>query len=565
MNKKEIAEIFEEMALFLEINDENPLRIQAYKSAAQSLLSSEKDLTLMIREGALTELDGIGTDFAEEISTLAKTGHLPHYDQLKRSIPENFYELFKIRGLGPKKIRILYETLKIDSVEKLREACEAGDLTNIPGFDEQSNLDLLKMLTHYENTHKKCLWWEAMEIALPILESIKQIKEVSKAEITGKYRRRMETVSSLDFLVASPNPQPILLWFINQPAVKKVISSDSTTAKIRLPNGIQSELKIVPEEHFAFTLLSSTGSTKHITKLSERASQKGWSLIEMGLKKKATETDIYKALDLTYIPPEIREARGEIEAAAKGDIPTLVEVKDLRGTFHNHTTASDGINSLLDMAIAAERLGWEYLGISDHSKSNYQANGLNENGLLNQIEQIQELNDSKRLKLKVFSGSECDILPNGTLDFPDSLLKKLDYVIVSIHNSLSQDKKALTNRLIKAIEHPLSTMIGHITGRSLLTHAGYEVDLQKVIDACIANRKMIELNGNPQRLDMDWRLWHAASEKGLLCCLNTDAHSIDGHRFVLAGVNIARKGWLQKQHIFNTRPLKEIIRYFHPS
>lgn len=573
LSKKEIAEIFEEVALFLELNGENPIRIQAYQTVARSLLNSEKNLDEMIRDHTLTELEGIGTDFAEEIAMLVETGHLPYYDQLKRSIPEDFYELHKVRGLSPKMIRIFYKTLKIDSIEKLKDACEAGDIANLPGFGKERQKKILNVIAHYEKFQKEHLWWETMEIASPILESLQQMKEVAKAVITGSYRRKMEIVNNLNFLVAASNPEPIIEKFTIRPEVRKVISTAKTKAKVLLSKGIQAELRIVSEEVFGFTLCSLTGSEKHKAELSKLAKTKGWSLNENGFKplpgkapflhkKKGEESDVYDALGLVYVPPEMRENQGEIEAAKKGKIPTLVEVNDIRGTFHNHTTASDGTDNLLDMAMAAENLGWEYLGVSDHSKSFYQANGLSEETLLSQIEQIRKLNDSKQFKLTLFSGSECDILPDGTLDFPDSMLKKLDFVIVSVHNVLTQDEKTMTNRIIKAIEHPLSTMVGHITGRYLLRHPGYQVNVPKVIDACIANRKMIELNGNPQRLDMDWRFWHAASEKGLLCCINTDAHSTEGHRFVLSGVNIARKGWLQKHQIFNTLPLAEIIKYF---
>lgn len=278
------------------------------------------------------------------------------------------------------------------------------------------------------------------------------------------------------------------------------------------------------------------------------------------MEKGATEGDIYKALGLAFIPPELRENQGEFESAAQGPLPRLVDEDDIRGAFHVHTTDSDGHNTLEEMAGAAQKLGWEYLGISDHSKASFQANGLNEERLESQIEQIHRLNRSKKFSLHLFSGLECDILPNGSLDCSDELLKKLDFVIVSVHSSFKLNEAAMTRRLIRAIEHPSSTMVGHVTGRLLLQRESYAINLPKIIDACIANGKIMELNAQPMRLDMDWRLWHAASEKGLMCCINPDAHHAMDLQFVRAGVNIARKGWLEKGMILNTRPLKEVMK-----
>lgn len=280
------------------------------------------------------------------------------------------------------------------------------------------------------------------------------------------------------------------------------------------------------------------------------------------MKRAPSEEDLYKALSLPFIPPELREDCGAIEAA---HLPTLIEESDIRGTFHNHTTASDGRNTLREMAAAAEALKWEYLGISDHSKSSVQAHGLSEERLVAQIEEIRKLNSAKTFRLHLFAGTECDILADGALDFSDALLSKLDFVIGSVHSSLTQDEKTMTKRIIRAVEHPHLTMLGHLTGRLLLKREGYKVNVQKVIEACIANKKIIEINGNPARLDMDWRFWHAARDKGLLCCINTDAHATSSHEHFRAGVNVARKGWLEKKDVLNTRSLKEVQKYLATS
>jgi DNA polymerase (family 10) len=331
---------------------------------------------------------------------------------------------------------------------------------------------------------------------------------------------------------------------------------------------------VVPVKQFGFALAYFTGSKEHNVEIRKRYLKRGWSLSEYGVEivkkgarspfgaKRVGEEEIFKAVDLCYIPPELRENSGEFEAAASGAIPRLVEETDLRGSFHTHTTASDGRNTLKDMVAAADKLGWEYIGVSDHSKSAIQANGLSEEQILAQIKEIKRLNAAKQFKTFVFAGVECDILPNGKLDFGDDVLKEFDFVIVSVHSSLRQDEKTMTKRIIRAIEHPCSTILGHVTGRLLLQRSSSSVNLEKVIDACIANKKIMELNAQPPRLDMDWRYWHKASERGLLAAIDADAHATDQLLFVKAGVNAARKGWLEAKHVINTRPLAEIKKLF---
>ncbi len=572
MDKNEIANIFEEIALLLELKGENPFRIRAYRNAARAVLSLDEDLKTVALEKRLTALEGIGDDLADKITTLVKTGRLPFYEKLKKSIPSGLVEMMHVHGLGGKKIKTLYEKLKIKSIDQLKEACKKGKLSKLPGFGEKTEKNILESLEHQETYQKRHLWWEAMGMASPILEELRQLKEVDRAEIAGSLRRKLETIGDLDFLVASSNPKPVMQWFTSQPFVARILGKGDTKSSVKLQGGMQADLRIVHEKQFEFALAYFTGSKEHNIKMRERSLKQGWTLSEYGLeaekslgkgpftgrKKTVTEGDIYKALRLPFIPPELRENRGEFEAAEKNKIPILVEAKDIRGTFHNHTTASDGKNTLKEMVAAAQKLGWEYIGISDHSKSSFQAKGQSAQQLLKQVEEIDALNRSKKFRPFVFAGVECDILTDGTLDFPDKVLKKLDYVVISVHSSFQQDEKTMTNRIIRAIENPYTTMVGHLTGRLLLKREGYKVNVAKVIDACIANKKIMELNANPMRLDMDWRFWHAASDKGLMCCINTDAHSIDTLQFFRAGVNAARKGWLKKEDILNTRPLRQV-------
>ncbi len=574
LGKKEIAQVFEQIAVLLELQAANPFRIRAYRNGARALLNTDEDLETLVKEKRLSDLEGIGEDLADKITTLYKTGRLPFYEKLKKSTPPGVLELLKVQGLGGKKIKVLAKKLKIRSIDDLKKACLDGKVAKLPRFGEKTQANILESLGHLETYQRRHLWWEAMEIAEPMMASLSKLKAVKQLEIGGSLRRKLETIGDLDFLVGSSNPSSVIHWFTTQPFVARVLAKGKTKASVKLKCGMQSDLRIVPPSQFEFALNYITGSKEHNIKLRDLALAKGLTLSEYGLesvnpRKKGpfagrridSEEEIYKALGLSFIPPELREDRGEFEAAKKGKLPKLVENKDIRGTFHNHTTASDGKNTLKEMIAAAENLGWEYIGISDHSKSSFQANGQTEEQVLKQLQEIRKINASKKYKTYIFAGVECDILPSGKLDFSNELLSKLDYVVVSVHSVLNQDEKTMTKRIIRAIENPYSTMVGHVTGRLLLRREGYSVNVAKVIDACIANGKIMELNANPQRLDMDWRYWHAASSRGLMCCINTDAHSVETLQFYRAGVNAARKGWLEKRHILNTRPLKDVQKY----
>ena len=574
-NKKEIAAVLEEIAQLLELKGENPFRTRAYRNGARALLNLDEDLGKRIEEGTLTEIEGIGDHLAEKITELATTGRLAYYDKLRKSIPQGLVEMMQVQGLGPKKVKTLYKKLKIKSIADLKKTLGKGKIAKVRGFGEKTEKNITRALAHREAYKSRHLWIDAMEIADPLLEKLKKVKGVKQAEIAGSLRRRLETVGDLDFLVAAADPKPVMDWFVSHSGVKDILAQGETKSSVLLENGIQADLRVVPESQFGFALIYFTGSKEHNIKLRERSLKQGWSMSEYGFepvkkktplpfksgKKSPTEESIYESLGLIYIPPELREDRGEIAAAEKKKLPRLIEPEDIRGALHNHTTASDGRSSLKEMIAAAQNLGWEYIGISDHSKSAFQANGLSEEKLLKQIEEIGRLNVSKQFSPYIFAGTECDILADGSLDFSDKVLKKLDFVIASVHSSLQQDEKTMTKRILRAIEHPLTTILGHPTGRLLLQREPYAVNLQKIIDACIANKKVIELNGNPSRMDLDWRLWHAASEKGLLCCINPDAHAADQLAFVHTGVNAARKGWLEKKHVINTLPLAQMRKF----
>jgi DNA polymerase (family 10) len=505
---------------------------------------------------------------------------LEFHATLKASIPAGLFDILSIPGVGPKKIHALRDQLGIDSIEKLQQACLEGRIAELAGFGDKSQEKILEGIRNREKYGRRHRWTEAFVVAEPILAGLRQLPQVLRAEHAGSLRRRMETVGDLDFLVATNDPRPVTAWFVACPGVVEITAHGETKASVRLASGIQADLRLVPPEQFIFALHHFTGSKDHNVAMRHRALQRGLSMSEWGLvpsagegtaKEKAelrgrqteitSEEQLFSALDLAFIPPELREGLGEIEAAENNTLPRLVEAGDIRGVFHNHTTASDGHNTLEEMTAAAQALGFEYLGIADHSKSSVQARGLTEERLREQIAAIKKLNASGQYKCHVFSGTECDILPDGRLDFSDELLAELDYVVVSVHSAFNQGRDGMTARIIRAIENPQTTMLGHLTGRLLLEREGYEVDTEKVIAAAIAHNVIIELNASPWRLDLDWRFWRQAAERGLLCSINPDAHRTTGLEDFRVGVSAARKGWLTPAHILNTRPLIEVQRW----
>jgi len=586
MTKNEIADVLDEIALLLELKGENPFKVRAYSAGARALEAIEEvDLARLIVEEQLRSVKGIGEALAQKIGALYTEGRLEFFDKLKASIEPGLVELLQIPGLGPKKIKSLHDKLGITDIVLLTEACRSGKVAELAGFGEKTQQKLLEGIANREAYGRRHLWWDAFSVADPILHGLRALPDVERAEHAGSLRRGLETVGDLDFIVAARAVGPVVDWFCTQPGVKEVTARGETKASVRFASGLQADLRLVPAEQFAFALHHFTGSKTHNVEMRQRALARGLSLSEWGLvsaegegtvKQKvgsgapgvstagtiSTETELFAALGLHFVPPELREGLGEIEEAAKHALPRLVEAKDLRGAFHNHTTASDGRNTLAEMTAAAEELGWEYFGVADHSKSSVQARGLSEERLANQIAEIRELNASKRFHCHIFAGVECDILPDGHLDYDDSVLAELDYVVASVHSAFTQSEEEMTLRLIRAIEHPHTTMLGHVSGRLLLRRDPYRLDFAKVIDAAIANNVIIELNASPWRLDMDWRHWRRAAEKGLRCAINPDAHETAGLEHVRAGVLAARKGWLTREHVVNTRSLAEVMALF---
>jgi DNA polymerase (family 10) len=578
MTKTEIADVLVEIGTLLELKGENPFKVRAYSAGARAIEGLENDeFEKLLAEDALRSVKGIGEALSAKIAELHATGRLEFLDRLKETIEPGLVEMLGIPGLGPKKIAALRRELSITSIAELETACREGRVAALDGFGEKTQEKILIGIRNREAYSRRHIWWEAEKVAEPIVAGLRALKEVERAEKAGSLRRGLETIGDLDFIVAAKEAGPVVDWFTSIAGVSEVTAKGETKASVRFESGMQADLRIVPSEQFAYALHHFTGSKDHNVQMRQRALDRGLSLSEWGLVPAAgegtardkafrkeglpasDEKAIFGALGLAFIPPELREGLGEIEAAEKGEIPRLVELGDIRGAFHNHTTASDGGNTLREMAAAADALGWEYLGIADHSKSSRQARGLSEERLREQVGQIEALNSSRQFKVRILSGTECDILPDGSLDFDDATLGRLDYVVASVHSAFAQDEGLMTSRIIKALEHPQTTMLGHLSGRLLLEREAYRVDSAKVIDAALANGVAIELNANPMRLDMDWRLWKRAAERGLECSINPDAHRAEDLAYVRAGVNSARKGWLTKENVVNTRPLESVL------
>jgi DNA polymerase (family 10) len=566
--KDEIADTLESIGLLLELKGENAFKTRAYANAARAIETYAGNIEQMARDGRLAEIPGIGTAIAAKISELVVTGRLEFHEKLRAEFPATLFDLFELQGMGPKKIKALYEQLGVTSIPELEAACKSGRVAALAGFGEKSAAKILAAIEargKYAETYRL---GTVAPLAETLLEHLKDHPDVSQACAAGSYRRRKETLHDLDFVVATREPAAVTAHFTSHETVAEIIAQGPTKTSVRLKGGVQADLRVVTNGQYPFALVYFTGSKEHNVKLRGLALDRGWTLNEYRIapvagKKAAAipaiheEGDLYEAFGLDYIEPELREDRGEIEAAAAHALPPLVTLENLRGTFHNHTTASDGHNSLEEMAAAAQGLGLEYLGIADHSKSSFQAHGLDAKRLLAQREEIRRLNaafDGFRL----FAGTECDVLRDGTLDFPDEVLSQLDYVVVSVHSVFNLPEAEMTARIIRAISNPYVTMLGHLTGRLLLSREGYAVDVPAVIEAAAATGTWIELNANPSRLDMDWRWWPLAKEKGVRCAINPDAHSVDGLQQLWFGVAAARKGWLTREDVVNCLPLGKI-------
>ena len=569
VTREQIADVLEEIAILLELKGENPFKIRAYRNGAEIVRSIDGNIVQRAKDDDLKGVKGIGDALQQKLHELATTGELAFHLDLKAEFPEGLFELLQLQGLGPEKVKVLYDELAIATLGGLKRACESGEVGALNGFGRKSEEKILSAIEAHERFSGRFLLAEVAPDAERILELLRRHPEVSRAAIAGSYRRGKATVHDLDFLVATKKPSVLTSFFAGMAGIQEVLAEGETKASIRLESGLQCDLRAISNSEWPFALMYFTGSKEHNVELRSRALKEGLTLNEYHLQpvkgsdredptpRLVEEADVYAELGLQFIDPSLRENRGEFEAADGGGLPSLLEQENLRGTFHNHTTESDGRSTLAEMVEAARELGLSYLGISDHSKSSFQANGLDEIRLLEQLNTIRTL-DSQLDDLDLYAGNEVDILRDGTLDFDDDILSQLDYVVASIHASFSLSESDMTARIIRAMENPHVTMLGHLSGRLLLRREPYAVNHEKIIDCAAETRTVIELNCSSQRMDMDWSWWRRARDKGVKCSINPDAHHVDGLQNLHFGIRIARKGWLRRQDVLNCLGASEL-------
>ena len=576
MNKDQVAEILAEIGTLLELKGENPFKTRAYANAARILEGLSEPLDQLIAEDRLGEIKGIGEGLQKKITELVTTGKLGYYDELRASVPAGLRTMLTIPGLGPKKVKALYEKLGVETIEQLEAACKAGRVATLDGFGEKTQSKIVEGIQFRRTYASRHLLSDALAVAEPILENLRAHRVVIRCSAAGSVRRFKEIIGDIDLLVSSKNPAAVIDFFVTQPGVLRVSAKGETKASVILSGGIQADLRVVSDTEYPFALLYFTGSKEHNIVLRQRAIQRGLRLNEYGLFQSKEETrdpkllvrcqdeaEIFAKLGLPCIPPELREDHGEFQAGEAGELPRLLEWTELRGSLHNHSNWSDGRNTLAEIAAHADELGCDYWAITDHSRSSFQANGLTPERLRAQLQEIKKINqqsaDAGR-GCRLLSGAEVDVLSEGKLDFQNDLLAQLEVVVASIHQGFAQNEAETTKRLIRAAENPFVHMLGHLTGRLLLEREPYKVNQQAVIDACAATGTWIELNANPLRFDMDWRLWRQAKDKGVKCVINCDAHRLEHAGFLRLGAGIASKGWLEKKDVINALPLKALMR-----
>ena len=558
VHNSEIASMFDHLADLLEIKDANEFRVRAYRNAANTIRDQSQSIAGMVEEGKdLSELPDIGDDLADKITTIVRTGEFPLLDKVAEDMDEAIVDATRIPGIGPKRAKVLFDTLDLSSLDDLEEAAEEGEIADVSGFGEKTQAKIKTELEQGDITEQRFHLDTAEDFAEPLIAYIREIDGVEKADIAGSYRRRKATVGDLDILVAGEDGGAIIDAFVEYDEVDEVASKGKTRSTVTLRSGIDVDLRVIPEESWGAAMHYFTGSKDHNVAGRRRAQDRGLKLNEYGLYEKdsrvggATEDEVYDAIDLPWIDPVLREDRGEIKAAEDGDLPDLVTLDDIRGDLHSHTTASDGKHSLKEMAKAAIDRGYKYLAITDHSKSQTQAGGLSADELEKQIDEIAELNDGFD-GFRLLAGCEVDILQDGDLDFPDSLLSKLDLVVASIHSKLDLDEEAQTDRIIRAMDSPEVNIIGHPTGRMLEKRRPYPLDMQRVIEAAAERGCALELNANPNRLDLSDIHCRQAAEQGVRIAVSTDAHATGGLGNMRYGVDQARRGWLNRKDVLNT-------------
>lgn len=562
-----IAEIFEDIADILEIKGDNPFKIRAYKRAALSMRALAEDVETLAEDGNLLEIPGIGKDLEAKIVEVIKTGRLKHYEELKKEVPQAILDLMSVPGVGPKTAKVLYEKLKIKNMDDLEKKARQHKISGLPGLKEKAEENILRGIELVKKRSERMSLKEALDLGKELVAKLKKAPGIKRISVAGSLRRMKETVRDIDILVTSHKHKAVMNAFVKLPMVESVLAHGDTKSSILTESGVQVDVRVVEEESFGAALVYSTGSQAHNIHIRHIAKTMGLKVNEYGVFNEKTgkkiagaeEADVYKALKLAYIQPELREDRGEIEAASKGALPDIIKLSDIKGDLHVHTKWSDGVHSIEEMARAAKALGYEYVALTDHSKTLKVARGLSEKDVLRKLEEIERIN--KKLKgIRILSGTEVDILQDGSLDYDDNILKRFDIVVAAIHSGFKQSKERLTNRVVKAMESGRVHILAHPTGRLMGSRDAYELDFDKVFKTAKATRTFLEISSFPDRLDLDDINSRAAKDAGVKLAIGTDSHMADQLSSMALGVSVARRAWLEKKDVLNTFKLAGMLK-----
>ena len=561
MNTPQVVEILETIARILEIQDENPFKVRAYQNGARALESLPGDLRTLIEQKKLGEVKGIGKALEEKITQLVTTGKMDYYEELRKEVPQGVLEMLAIPNFGPKKARVVWKDLGISSIEGLRQAATEHRLASLKGFGEKTEKKIVEGIQFLQMNAGQYLLSDALPVARRLVEHLKALKTVRRVSIAGSLRRWKEVVKDVDLLASSDDAAAVMDHFLKADGVAEVLGKGETKTSVRMTTGMQVDLRVVTDAQFPAALAYFTGSKEHNVVLRQLAQKKGLKINEYGLTEGSRtieikdEAGLYQALGLSYVPPELRENTGEVDR----QLPTqLIDFKSLRGVFHTHSTWSDGSAEIEAMAEKARSMGLSYMGLSDHSKAAAYANGVDENRLAKQMKEIDRLNRNWK-DFRILKGLECDILPDGALDLTPEILGRLDFVIGSVHSRFEMSEKEMTDRVCKAIANEHFDILGHPTGRLLLSREGYKLDLGRVLETAKKHDKIVELNAYPNRLDLDWVHCRRAKELGVMLAINPDAHSTADLENIEYGIATARRAWLEEKDVINTRELDEVL------
>jgi DNA polymerase (family 10) len=572
IHNSDIAKIFSQIADLLEIKEANRFRVRAYRNAARIISDQPQSVAGMLEEGKdLSELPGIGEDLASKMAEIVETATLKMLEELEEEMPSDLSELLQISGLGPKRVAVLYRELGIENLDDLAGAAQKEKLRKLEGFGEKTEKNLLKEVKRRGKTDFRTRLAEAEQIADPLQKHLEETDGVKQVEVAGSYRRRRETVGDLDILVTCKSDSKVMDRFTGFEDVAEILAKGSTKSSVRLRSGLQVDLRVVPEVSYGAALYYFTGSKEHNIAVRRIAGKMGLKINEYGVFRGegdeeehiagASEEEVFSAVDLPYIEPELRENRGEIEAAQNGKLPQLITLDDIRGDLHAHTKATDGRSSLREMAEAARSLGYSYLAITEHSQAVTVAKGFDTKRLEQQVEEIDRLTDEFS-GFRIFKGIEVDILEDGSLDLPDEVLKKLDFTVCAIHSKFDLSTEKQTERIIRAMDNPCFNILAHPTGRLINRREAYLVDMEKIIEAARERGCFLELNSHPDRLDLNDHHCRLAKEMGLKVAISTDAHHTEALRNIKYGIDQARRGWLAKDDVINTRKVAELLKLF---